>query len=556
MKRSFGEDLTNTPKRTTVKVVNESRSDPRMNKAVRAKIADDSLSPVSALRLGGFIIPENATGKTIIDGTKLMERKNYLHKRIRWKINTPITSAEVHNKSRIDPRITKAVEAKIADDELSPESALRIGGFNIPEVSFGDTLIDGVTLQQRKNTFYRRLKKGKCTPITEAEKPNTPIVFHLPTYSSSSSTSSSVSEIILSPIQKKVRFNIPDSTPKPSTTTYKVNFYLPRDSSSSEEQSDESYDEYDDDGIDWDQIPNYSTTGSPEENPSILQEFIINKKKSSSPEESTSNIKLNDESLIKEHKQLLMFASSCIGPHNSIIYKEKFKLFSSTYCPIAYTTATAETLDNAILKYGCNSAYIMKKTNTGLSTTQIYSYVRRRKMNYVYNMIVEEYLGSKCCWCGVEASSPKFFEHDHCNESNKVIDLLDFRLSIHDFCYEVMKCRRLCKCCHLMRTIGQKKGKNQAFKMLPTEEQHRLRLEYFQSNIGISGFQLEGNVLTKHWIDIGHQSREKLTINNMKKDDRWTLISSTFGEDEAEVRVRTYCTFDGKTFSKKELEME
>jgi hypothetical protein len=54
MKRSFGVDLTNTPKRSKVKLINESRSDPRMNKAVNAKIADDSLSPISALRLGGF----------------------------------------------------------------------------------------------------------------------------------------------------------------------------------------------------------------------------------------------------------------------------------------------------------------------------------------------------------------------------------------------------------------------------------------------------------------------------------------------------------------------
>ena len=71
------------PKR--FKIIDELKSDNRMNKAVAAMLQDNSISTVSTLRIGSFHIPVNATGKTLIDGTKLTECKSCLKKRIQWK---------------------------------------------------------------------------------------------------------------------------------------------------------------------------------------------------------------------------------------------------------------------------------------------------------------------------------------------------------------------------------------------------------------------------------------------------------------------------------------
>jgi hypothetical protein len=356
------------------------------------------------------------------------------------------------------------------------------------------------------------------------------------------------------------------------------------DSSTSEEESDASFDEYSDEEIDWNLIPNYSTTGSPEDNLSFLEDSKPAAKKSSSFEDSLIdveemddvsflddskpaakkpssfkksiiNVEAMDESIINEHREMLLFASTCIGEDNSVLFKDKFKL-----CKFrgkrAHSSEIYEILDNAILKYGFNSNLIIKYTSTGLRHTQITGYVHRRKKNYIFHMIIDRYLGSKCCWCGDEASMNMALEFDHCNEKNKVKELADLGFTLYEFCFEVMKCRRLCKDCHYMRTAGQRKGKHEAFKKLPMEEKHKQRLEYIQNNIGVSGFQLEGNVLTNHWLSIGHQSRERLTIKHMKTDDRWLLISNKYSEKETEVRVRTYSTYEGKKFSNKELEME
>ena len=58
-----------------------------------------------------------------------------------------------------DPRMHKAVTARLADPKLSLVDALRAGGFDIPLDAEGEhIMIDGVTLSQRKNQLSRRLR--------------------------------------------------------------------------------------------------------------------------------------------------------------------------------------------------------------------------------------------------------------------------------------------------------------------------------------------------------------------------------------------------------------
>lgn len=65
------------------------KSDPRMDKAVQAKLDDSSLSLLDALRVGGFVFPaldESATPQyTVVDSdnVKITQRKNQLLRRIR-----------------------------------------------------------------------------------------------------------------------------------------------------------------------------------------------------------------------------------------------------------------------------------------------------------------------------------------------------------------------------------------------------------------------------------------------------------------------------------------
>ncbi len=84
----------NTPTNITppIVVICSSKADERNKKAVQAKLENPELTPTEALRRGGFIISKNATGKTIIDGTSLRERKNYLYKQIRLLKPTSLPS--------------------------------------------------------------------------------------------------------------------------------------------------------------------------------------------------------------------------------------------------------------------------------------------------------------------------------------------------------------------------------------------------------------------------------------------------------------------------------
>jgi hypothetical protein len=130
-------------------------------------------------------------------------------------------------------------------------------------------------------------------------------------------------------------------------------------------------------------------------------------------------------------------------------------------------------------------------------------------------------------------------------------------LSLNTYCIELCKVRRLCRDnCHTMRSSAQKKAKNQAFNTLSKQEKHKIRVDYLENNFGISGRILEEKVVQNHWISLGHQAREVLSIQHMKKTDNWTRISNKFGEKYIEDRVRSYQTWEGKKFSDKELELE
>lgn len=97
-----------------------------------------------------------------------------------------------------------------------------------------------------------------------------------------------------------------------------------------------------------------------------------------------------------------------------------------------------------------------------------------------------------------------------------------------------------------MRSNAQKKAKNHQFNKLSKQEQHKIRVDYLENNFGISGRKLEEKVVQKHWISLGHQAREILSIELMKKTENWTRISNKFGEKYIEDRVRSYQTWEGK----------
>jgi hypothetical protein len=65
------------------------KSDPRMDRAVEAKLADPSMSLLDALRAGGFEIPSSGSSSTpqyvVVDGdnVKITQRKNQLLRRLR-----------------------------------------------------------------------------------------------------------------------------------------------------------------------------------------------------------------------------------------------------------------------------------------------------------------------------------------------------------------------------------------------------------------------------------------------------------------------------------------
>jgi hypothetical protein len=83
-------DKDKTPAKANASIAKSGRkSDPRMDRAVEAKLADPSISLVDALRAGGFDIPSTCDGSTpqyvVVDGdnVKITQRKNQLLRRLR-----------------------------------------------------------------------------------------------------------------------------------------------------------------------------------------------------------------------------------------------------------------------------------------------------------------------------------------------------------------------------------------------------------------------------------------------------------------------------------------
>jgi hypothetical protein len=61
-----------------------------------------------------------------------------------------------------DPRMHKALEARLHNPDISHVDALIAGGFDIPaDCTNDDAIIDGVTLSQRKNQLSRRLRNAR-----------------------------------------------------------------------------------------------------------------------------------------------------------------------------------------------------------------------------------------------------------------------------------------------------------------------------------------------------------------------------------------------------------
>jgi hypothetical protein len=78
----------------------------------------------------------------------------------------PSESAQSKLGRKGDPRMHRAVSARLANPDISLLQALRDGGFDFPAEGGHDTTLldaDGVTLGQRKNQLSRRLRLARQT---------------------------------------------------------------------------------------------------------------------------------------------------------------------------------------------------------------------------------------------------------------------------------------------------------------------------------------------------------------------------------------------------------
>lgn len=144
----------------------ENRGDPRTNRALDALLTDPNLSLLEALLLGGFKFPNvdqpGITDQQIFDSdnVSLKQRKNQLSRRRRRVL-------PAYQGKRGDPRMNKAVAAKLENPQISLLDALLVGGFEFPELyKPGITVAavidaENVSLGQRKNQLLRRLRKEK-----------------------------------------------------------------------------------------------------------------------------------------------------------------------------------------------------------------------------------------------------------------------------------------------------------------------------------------------------------------------------------------------------------
>ena len=169
-------------------------SDPRMDKAVRARLDDPQISTEEALRIGGFEFQEIDSNDAVsqrdifdADNVSMQQRKNNLHRRLRHVANMDgeangaaaggagdedgNTSEGNNALKRSDPRMDKAVQAKLDNPNISNEEALCLGGYvySVKKGVSQKDLVDmeGISLTQRKNSLRKRmkrieLKKQKC----------------------------------------------------------------------------------------------------------------------------------------------------------------------------------------------------------------------------------------------------------------------------------------------------------------------------------------------------------------------------------------------------------
>jgi len=157
--RSLSEKKTSGKKKAT-----ESAGDARMTRAVEAKLANPKMSLLDALLVGGFDLPHSKTkgqtDRTIKDaeGVTLHQRKNQLCRRLRdYRVD--------------DPRMSRAVSAKVDNPKLPLEDALIAGGFVFPDLGqdrgdIGDRKardLDNVTLFSRKKELMKKLAALEST---------------------------------------------------------------------------------------------------------------------------------------------------------------------------------------------------------------------------------------------------------------------------------------------------------------------------------------------------------------------------------------------------------
>ncbi|CAB9505623.1 expressed unknown protein [Seminavis robusta] len=99
------------------------RGDPRMNRAVAAKLKDPSLSLYDALHLGGFTYPRNVDAATIDnDRVTLGQRKNQLNRRLRLAKQ----SLQKANKDNKDSKDSPANKGK-SETAKKPRATLGAG---------------------------------------------------------------------------------------------------------------------------------------------------------------------------------------------------------------------------------------------------------------------------------------------------------------------------------------------------------------------------------------------------------------------------------------------
>eukprot|EP00566_Odontella_aurita_P008295 CAMPEP_0113560844 /NCGR_PEP_ID=MMETSP0015_2-20120614/19655_1 /TAXON_ID=2838 /ORGANISM="Odontella" /LENGTH=651 /DNA_ID=CAMNT_0000462591 /DNA_START=1268 /DNA_END=3220 /DNA_ORIENTATION=- /assembly_acc=CAM_ASM_000160 len=131
--------------------------DPRMKRAIAARLADLHLPLLDALIKGGFKFPakkeKGISDKSIMDcdGVSLYQRKNQLNRRLR-------------ERRRKDPRMARAVAAIRTKPNLSLREALVEGGYEYHQVDLHDVICErtlkdagNVSLHSRKTELKKRL---------------------------------------------------------------------------------------------------------------------------------------------------------------------------------------------------------------------------------------------------------------------------------------------------------------------------------------------------------------------------------------------------------------